>query len=170
MVLVSNFRKKRRKGGRKVLVLQMRTGIRGEKTRGKWGHRCILHFSRFCCFNKTVPVCREMADAGPAQCSTVLVLLQGQGAAPRPCQNPGLTTRSRTEARVVLKPLTPPEVQPGSGIGALFVQTCPQSTHPSWKRRRSDHKGNSPPAMHLFLSQTRGSLSLNLGRPMASIV
>lgn len=35
MVLVSDFRKKRRKGERKVLVLQMPKGIRGEKTRGK---------------------------------------------------------------------------------------------------------------------------------------
>ena len=35
MVLVSDFRKKRRKGERKVLVLQMPKGIRGEKTRVK---------------------------------------------------------------------------------------------------------------------------------------
>lgn len=38
MVLVSDFRKKRRKGERKVLVLQMPKGIRGEKTRGKKGN------------------------------------------------------------------------------------------------------------------------------------
>lgn len=75
-----------------------------------------------------VPVCREMADASTAQCSTVLaVLLQGQNATTRPCQNPGLTIRSRTEARVVRKTLTPPELQPGSGIGALCVQTCPKA-------------------------------------------
>lgn len=92
-----------------------------------------------------------------------------QDAATGRCQNPGLPIRSCTEARVVRKPLTPPELQPGSGLEALFVQTCPKAPVFPGSGGRGDHKGNSPPAMHLFLSQTLGSLSLNPGRPVASI-
>lgn len=51
----------------------------------------------------------------------------------------------------------------------MFVQTCPKAPVFPGSGGRSDHKGNSPPAMHLFLSQTLGSLSLNLERPVASI-
>lgn len=84
MVLVSDFKKKRRKGGRKVLVLQMLTGIREEKKRANRSPSLFCIFLIF--LNKIVPVCREMADAGTVQCSTVLtILLQREDPAAARC-------------------------------------------------------------------------------------
>lgn len=84
----------------------------------------------------------------------------------------GLITLCCAEAKVVRKPLAQPdELQQNSGVGVFFcVQTCPKAPVFPGSGGRSNHKGNSPPSLHLFLfSQTLGSRSLYPGRPEASI-
>ena len=170
MVLVSDFRKKRQKEGRKKSFSF--ADANRDEGRKRGAHRdigFILHLSIF--LNKTIPVCRETADASTVQCSTVLtILLQREDAAAAQCRSAGLLTRCRAEARVVRKTLTLPKPQQDSGVGALFIQTCPKAPIFPGSGGRSNHKGNIPPAGHLsLLSQTLGSLSLNPGRPAASI-
>lgn len=92
------------------------------------------------------------------------------GRSGRAVKEPWALTRCRAEARVVRKPLALPKPQEDSGVGPLFIQTCPKAPIFPGSGGRSNPKGNIPPAGHLsLLSQTLGSLSLNPGRPVASI-
>lgn len=152
-VLEVIFRKKRREGGRKVCVLQVLTGIRGEKTRTKSGPSFSLPVL-FCLltFSKTVPGSREKAESSPVQGSPVPAgVLQGQGRSGRAGASPGLTALRRAEEKALRQPLAQPRPEQGSGAGALWAQTWPKAPVFLGNGARSDNKGNRPLAPHVFL-------------------